>query len=94
MPSVGEMCRHGCPDCGEPMYWTEAVVHNPDALARSAQPMDSTIVCVDAYRCGNGHTSQECPLCGSYDTAAWRDREGPPHYHVICGACGNDGVTP
>jgi hypothetical protein len=75
------------------MYWTEAAVQNPDLLARSARGVESTIAYVDAYICANGHTSKECPLCGSYDTAAWADGEGLPHYHVICGACGNDSVT-
>jgi hypothetical protein len=72
------------------MYWTEAAVRNPDLLARSARGVESTIAYVDAYRCANGHTSKECPLCGSYETAAWVDTEGS-YYHVICGACGNDG---
>jgi hypothetical protein len=75
------------------MCWTEAAVQNPDLLARSARGVESsTIGYVDAYRCANGHTSKECPLCGSYDTAAWTNAEGPQHYHVICGACGNDSV--
>jgi hypothetical protein len=75
------------------MYWTEAAVNNPDLLARSARGVESTIAYVDAYQCANGHASKECPLCGSYDTAAWRDSNGLPHFHVICGACGNDSVT-
>ena len=92
MPSPGDNSPHPCADCGRPMHWTEAAVRDPDLLARSAHGVESTIVYVDAYRCANGHTSKECPLCGSYDTAAWVDREGSPHYHVICAACGNDGV--
>lgn len=73
------------------MYWTEAAVPNPDLLAGTACG-ESTIAYVDAYRCANGHISKNCPLCGSYDTAAWSDSDGSPHYHVICGACGNDSV--
>jgi hypothetical protein len=77
------------------MYWTEGVVRNPDLLARSALGVESTIAYVDAYRCANDHTSKECPLCGSYQTASWADADGGDrHYHVICGACGNDAVTP
>jgi hypothetical protein len=73
------------------MRWTEAAVRNPDLLARTA--VESTTVYVDAYRCENGHTSKECPLCGSFETAAWADNEGARHYHVICAACGNDSVV-
>jgi hypothetical protein len=62
-------------------------------VPRSARGVESTIAYVDAYECANGHTSKECPLCGSYETAAWRDSNGPPHYHAICSACGNDSVT-
>ena len=47
---------------------------------------------VDAYRCAKGHTSQQCPICGSYETAAWTDAENR-HYHVICGSCGNDSIV-
>jgi hypothetical protein len=90
MPDVDDRSPRDCADCGEPMFWTEAAVRNPDLLARSARGMGSASV--DAYECANGHTSKECPLCGSYDTAAWRDTDGPLHYHVICGACGNDSV--
>jgi hypothetical protein len=93
MPGIGGRSTHNCPDCGEPMFWTEAAVRNPDALARSARGVESTIAYVDAYQCTNGHISKECALCGSYETAAWRDSNGPPHYHVICSACGNDSVT-
>jgi len=74
------------------MYWTEAAIRNPDLLARTAPGVESTIAYVDAYLCANAHTSKECPLCGSYETAAWADDEGPLHYHVICGGCGNDSV--
>jgi predicted RNA-binding Zn-ribbon protein involved in translation (DUF1610 family) len=93
MPDIDDGSTHDCPECGEPMYWTEAAVRNPDLLARTARGVESTIAYVDAYRCANGHTSKECPLCGSYETAAWRDSDGPLHYHVICSACGNDSVT-
>jgi hypothetical protein len=75
------------------MYWTEAAVRNPDLLARSARGVESTLAYVDAYQCANGHISKECSLCGSYETAAWRDTDGSPHYHVICGTCGNDSVV-
>lgn len=92
MPNIGDRSRHPCADCGQSMYWTEAAVRDPDLLARSARGVESTTASVDAYRCANGHTSKECPLCGSYDTAAWANGETPPHYHVICGACGNDSV--
>lgn len=93
MPRVGERSAHGCPDCGQPMHWTESAVRNPDLLARSARGVTSAVICVDAYRCASGHTSQECSVCGSYDTMTWRDADGLPHYHVICDACGNDSVT-
>lgn len=86
MPVLGERCTHDCPDCGQPMYWTEAVVHH---LSQNAGAGFPAVEYVDAYRCANGHTNPQCPLCGSYDTAAWSDR---PHYHVICGACGNDSI--
>ena len=92
MPNIGDRSRHPCADCGQSMYWTEAAVRDPDLLARSARGVESTTASVDAYRCANGHTSKECPLCGSYDTAAWANGEAPPQYHVICGACGNDSV--
>jgi hypothetical protein len=95
MPNIGDPSTHGCPDCGQPMYWTEAAARNPDLLARPGRGVESTIARVDAYRCANGHTSKECPLCGSYETASWADAgEDWPHYHVICGACGNDAVSP
>ena len=74
------------------MYWTEAAVHGPDLLARTARGAGPGSLSVDAYRCANGHTSKECPLCGSYNTASWADMEAP-HYHVICAACGNDSVV-
>lgn len=61
MPNIGDRSTHGCPNCGQPMYWTEAAVRNPDLLARSARGVESTIAYVDAYRCANGHTSKECP---------------------------------
>lgn len=92
MPSIGERSTHDCPDCGQPMYWSDAAIrgrHLPTKAAREAVP---TIEYIDAYQCANGHTSQECPLCGGYDTAAWRDRENL-HYHVICGNCGNDSIV-
>ena len=92
MPITGDRSAHECPECGQPMYWSPAAVRNPDLLARTARGVESTIAYVDAYRCANGHTSKECPLCGSYETSAWFNGEGPPHYHVICGACGNDSV--
>lgn len=71
------------------MFWTEAAVHSPDRLARSRRGAETGVA---AYRCTNGHLSQECSLCGSYATAAWRHNEGSFHYHVICGACGNDSI--
>lgn len=82
MPTNGERSRHDCPDCGRPMYWSEAAVRNryPTEYA-------------EAYRCTNGHTSQPCPLCGSNDTASWADTVPGPLYHVICGQCGNDSVV-
>jgi ribose-phosphate pyrophosphokinase len=73
------------------MFWTDAAVKSPDLLAGRARGAESGAY-VDAYRCTTGHTSRECFLCGSYDTSAWRDNEGSPHYHVICGACGNDSI--
>jgi hypothetical protein len=75
------------------MYWTEAAARHPDLLARTAPGVESSTAYVDAYQCANGHTSKECPLCGSYDTAAWANGEAPRHYHVICAACGNDSVV-
>jgi hypothetical protein len=93
MPTTGDRCAHECPECGQPMYWSPAAVRNPDLLARTARRAESTGGSVAAYLCANGHTSKECPLCGSYDTAAWADTELSPHYHVICGTCGNDSVV-
>jgi hypothetical protein len=75
------------------MYWTEAAVKHPDPQASGSRRVGSDAAFADAYRCPNGHTSKECPLCGSYDTAAWSDAESPRHYHVICAACGNDSVV-
>jgi hypothetical protein len=74
------------------MYWSEAAVRSPlpPSAAGGAIP---AIEFVEAYRCANGHLSQQCPVCGSYDTAAWRDAGNHPHYHVICGNCGNDAVV-
>ena len=91
MPTIGERSRHDCPDCGEPMYWSEAAAWR--LPRRGAPELGHTMEYVDAYRCANGHTSQQCPLCGSYDTAAWSDTENRPHYHVICGNCGSDSVV-
>ena len=91
MPAIGERSTHDCPDCGQPMYWSEAAVQ--DLSQRTAGGVAPPIEYVDAYRCANGHTSQQCPLCGSYDTAAWSNSENLPHYHVICGGCGNDSVV-
>jgi len=91
MPRLGDISTRPCADCGESMYWTEAAVRHPDLLARTSGG-GSDAAFVDAYRCANGHTSKECPLCGSYDTAAWADSEAR-HYHVICAACGNDSVV-
>lgn len=93
MPITGDRSAHECPECGQPMYWSPAAVRNPDLLARTARKVESTGDSVAAYQCANGHTSKECPVCGSYDTAAWVDTELSPHYHVICGACGNDSIT-
>jgi hypothetical protein len=73
------------------MYWSEAAVRR--RFMAAARGVESNVEYVDAYRCANGHTSQECPLCHSYDTAAWGDSDHPPHYHVICGACGNDSIV-
>jgi hypothetical protein len=92
MPKIGDRALHPCADCGEPMFWTDAAVRNPDLLARSAVGATSSSAYVDAYRCANGHTSKECPVCGSYDTAAWANDEAPAQYHVICAACGNDSL--
>ena len=92
MPDIGDRSPHDCPDCGLPMYWTEDAVRGPDLLARTARGAAVTSAGIDAYRCTRGHTSQECPLCGRFDTAAWRDG-GAPRYHVICGACGHDSVS-
>ena len=75
MPESGAQSPHECADCGEPMYWTESAVRNPDLLARTA-PGSARAAHVDAYRCRNGHTSKECPVCGSYDTGAWADPDG------------------
>ena len=72
MPEIGDRSLHDCPECGQPMHWTEAAVHNPDLLARTARGMESTIAYVDAYQCAHAHTSKECPLCGSI--AAGRTR--------------------
>lgn len=72
------------------MYWTEAAA---DVAATMARGVESTSPDIDAYRCANGHTSLACPLCGSYETAAWSSGADPPHYHVICANCGNDSVV-
>lgn len=93
MPSTGERCIHDCPDCGQPMYWSEAAVRSQDLPETAAGGTGPSLEYVDAYRCANGHASQQCPLCQSYDTAAWRDSGNRPHYHVICGSCGNDSVV-
>jgi hypothetical protein len=74
------------------MYWTAAAVLQPDPDAKIPHEVGSDPTFADAYRCANGHTSKRCPLCGSYDTAAWSDGKAVRHYHVICAACGNDSV--
>lgn len=93
MPGIGARSAHDCPDCGQPMYWSEAALRDPDLLPSTTGGVQSTPPYVDAYRCANGHTSVQCPVCGSYDTAAWTDGERPADYHVICGSCGNDSIT-
>lgn len=93
MPTTGDRSARDCPDCGQPMYWSPAVVDDPDLLVRAGQRGQSAGGFVEAYRCTNGHTSQECPLCGSFDTSAWADTEQSSRYHVICGACGNDSIA-
>ena len=70
MPRPGDSSARPCADCGQAMYWTEAAVRHPDLLAKTARGVAPGSAYVDAYRCANGHTSKECPLCGSYDTAA------------------------
>jgi hypothetical protein len=93
MPEIGERSAHDCPECGLPMYWSEAAVPGRHPSLPTAPPWASKVAYIDAYRCANGHTSQECPLCGSYDTAAWIDRDDLPHFHIICGTCGNDSIV-
>ena len=90
MPTIGQRSTHDCADCGRPMYWSEGAVRT---LSDGAVELGQTLEFVDAYRCASGHTSQQCPVCGSYDTAAWRDTEHLPHYHVICAHCGNDSIV-
>jgi hypothetical protein len=92
MPTIGERSTHDCPDCGQPMYWSEAAVRSQHLPTRTAAEVVPTIEYVNAYRCATGHISQQCALCRSYDTAAWRDSENL-HYHVICGSCGNDSIV-
>jgi endogenous inhibitor of DNA gyrase (YacG/DUF329 family) len=92
MPTIGERSTHDCPDCGQPMYWSEVALRGQHLPTRAAGEVGPTIEYVDAYRCANGHTSQQCPVCGSYATAAWRERENL-HYHVICANCGNDSIV-
>ena len=94
MPEIGARAPRDCHDCGRAMYWTEGAVRGPDLLARRAVPQGDANAVLDAYRCSDGHTSVECPVCGSYETASWADPEGASHYHVICDACGNDSVSP
>jgi hypothetical protein len=75
------------------MYWSDGAELD-DSLPPIASGVTAAAVqYVHAYRCGNGHTSQPCPLCGSFETAGWRDAEGGPHYHLICAACGNDSIA-
>ncbi len=92
MPIIGERSSHDCPDCGQRMYWSEAAVRSEHLPARAGGAVVPIIEYVNAYRCANGHRSQQCPLCDSYETAAWRDSE-KQHYHVICGSCGNDSIV-
>jgi predicted RNA-binding Zn-ribbon protein involved in translation (DUF1610 family) len=92
MPAVGERSAHDCPDCGQPMYWSESAPWGVDAAEPIADTSVHALEYVDAYRCANGHASQQCPLCASYDTVAWCDSHRSPHYHVICSNCGNDSV--
>ena len=89
MPKIGERSSHDCPECGQPMYWSEAALPGRGPGHDEAYNVEY----VDAYRCANEHASQECPLCGSYDTAAWVNSEHLPHFHVICGRCGNDSIV-
>lgn len=93
MPDPGDPSKRPCADCGRPMYWTEAAVQLPDSLVGTSLGVEQSPAFVDAYRCAIGHTSKQCPLCGSYDTAAWAEGDPPRHYHVICAACGNDSVV-
>ena len=92
MPTIGQRSTHDCPDCGLPMYWSEAAERNQPRAAATAGVFPA-VEHTDAYRCANGHSSQQCPLCNSYDTAGWSDTENGPHYHVICGNCGNDSIV-
>jgi hypothetical protein len=82
MPGVGDRSMHDCPDCGEPMFWSEASVQRTGLLAGGLSTLESGSQYADAYRCARGHTGKQCPLCGSYETAAWVDREDPSHYHA------------
>lgn len=75
------------------MYWSSAVIHDASLLARTGEQANARAGWLDAYQCVNGHTSPECPLCGSYDTSAWADAAPSRHYHVICASCGNDSVV-
>jgi len=93
MPQPGDPASRRCPQCGQSMYWTERAVLRAEPFAGTLADIESGAPYLDAYRCANGHTSRECPLCGSYDTTAWID-EAESYYHVICGACGNDSVVP
>jgi predicted RNA-binding Zn-ribbon protein involved in translation (DUF1610 family) len=68
-----------CPECGEPMLWTQNTWAHGDSRAA-------------AYRCSNGHvldpsTTRECPACGVHDTRiAESNDHGQTTY--VCNGCG------
>ena len=68
-----------CPECGEPMLWTQNTWARGDNRAA-------------AYRCLNGHvldpsSTRECPTCGIHDTGI-AESSGDGQTTHVCNACG------
>jgi endogenous inhibitor of DNA gyrase (YacG/DUF329 family) len=89
MPRYSDRAQNNCPRCGTPMTWTENAARTPDLLAGSAAGEQTTSSRLDAYRCDNGHVSERCVVCQSYDTAVWGKSTNPPQFQANCNTCGN-----
>ncbi len=78
MPTIGELSPQRCSDCSSLMYWvSDACVGEGDGRE------------YPGYRCGNGHVSESCRVCGSRNTTRYGAGPLTDRRILSCGACGN-----